>query len=42
LALLADLARIVLDEFRLHQLESRAAFEAQWDGVPTVSWRGGW
>lgn len=42
LALLADLARIVLDEFRLHQLESRAAFEAQWDGVPAVSWRTSW
>lgn len=42
LALLADLAAIVIDEFRLHQLEGRAAFDAQWGGVPPVSWRGDW
>lgn len=42
LALLADLARIILDEFRLHHLESRKTFEEQWGGVPSVSWRGGW
>jgi GAF domain-containing protein len=42
LALLADLAAIVVDEFRLHQLESRAAFDEQWGGVPSVSWRGAW
>lgn len=42
LALLADLARIVLDEFRLHQLEGWAAFDAQWGAVPPGSWRGAW
>ena len=41
LAVLADLAAIILDEFRLHQLEGRAAFDEQWGGVPSVSWRGG-
>ncbi len=40
MALLADLAKLLEDEIRLHHLEARLAFEQQWGGVQPTSWRG--